>query len=556
MSIAVIVLNYRTPGLTLRCLASLEREVDREVRVVVVDNASGDGSAERIERVVRQRNWSSWACVLRSSHNGGFAAGNNLGIRAIEADAYLLLNSDTLVRPGAIAALCEALRATPDAGIIGPQLLDEHGRPDQSFFRTPAPPSELLRGSGLGPLARLLYRYDPVLPGLGEDTPRETDWLAFACVLIRKDVIERVGLLDEGYFMYFEDVDYCRRARAAGFKVLYWPRAQVVHLRGGSSGVTAQATQQSRAPRYYYEARARYFAKFYGRGGLWLANSLWHLGRGIAWPRKLLGKAAPQTREREARDLWTRALRPLQAQDSGSRALPDDGSLHAISHAAPLPRGDRNANPRDIDLLALIAEDLRAHDGNPTQPGFWAVVVHRFGNARMSVRPHLLRAPLSVAYRAAFTYVNWLWGIELPYTVKLGRRVRIWHHGGIMLNARAIGDDVHIRHNTTLGIARRDENECKPIIGNRVDIGVGSRVLGAITVGDDCVIGANSVVIRSLPAGCTAVGVPARVLPEKSKNDHATVQQLPLAASPPHPRPAQRAADGGHPHGSSRRASE
>lgn len=180
------------------------------------------------------------------------------------------------------------------------------------------------------------------------------------------------------------------------------------------------------------------------------------------------------------------------------------------SHDEPYPKGDRNANPRGIGLLALIAEDYRTHDRSLLEPGFWAVAIHRFGNARMGVKPKLLRGPLTILYRLLFTAMDWFWGINLPYNTRLGRRVRIWHHGGIWLGARAIGDDVVIRHNSTFGVLNRTELHAKPIIGNRVDIGVGACVLGAVTVGDDCVIGANSVVIRDLPPGSVVMGVPAR----------------------------------------------
>jgi serine O-acetyltransferase len=180
------------------------------------------------------------------------------------------------------------------------------------------------------------------------------------------------------------------------------------------------------------------------------------------------------------------------------------------SHDAPLPTGERNENPPGIGLLALIAEDYRTHDRKLLEPGFVAIAVHRFGNARMGVRPRVLRAPLTLLYRLMFTAVNWLWGIDLSYTVRLGRRVRIWHHGGMVLGARAIGDDVHIRHNTTFGVLNRRDLDGKPIIGNRVDVGVGACVLGAITVGDDAVIGPNSVVLRDLPPGSVVMGIPAR----------------------------------------------
>jgi|SRR5579859_3461319 len=185
---------------------------------------------------------------------------------------------------------------------------------------------------------------------------------------------------------------------------------------------------------------------------------------------------------------------------------------------AALPRGDENRNPDGAGLLDLVREDFRTHDKNLLEPGFWAVAVHRFGNWRMGIKPKLVRAPLSVAYKVASTSINWLWGIDLGYTVKLGRRVRIWHHGGMVLSARSIGDDVHIRHNTTMGIARRTETTKRPTIGDRVDIGVGACIVGDVTIGHDSVIGANAVVVTSFPPNSRIAGVPARAL---AKNGEA-----------------------------------
>jgi serine O-acetyltransferase len=182
------------------------------------------------------------------------------------------------------------------------------------------------------------------------------------------------------------------------------------------------------------------------------------------------------------------------------------------SHFDPLPQGASNENPPGIGLFKLIAEDFDTHDRSLGEAGFWAIALHRLGNARMDVRPRWLRAPLSATYNAAFVVTDWLLGIELPYTVRLGRRVRIWHHGGIVISARAIGNDVHIRHNTTLGVVRRNELGAVPIIGDGVDIGVGASILGPVTIGDGAAIGASSVVLHDVPPGATAVGAPARVI--------------------------------------------
>jgi serine O-acetyltransferase len=183
-----------------------------------------------------------------------------------------------------------------------------------------------------------------------------------------------------------------------------------------------------------------------------------------------------------------------------------------VQESEELPRGDTNQNPDSASLLELVREDFRTHDRKLLEPGFWAVAVHRFGNWRMAIRPKLVRAPFSVTYKVASTSINWLWGIDLGYTVKLGRRVRIWHHGGMVLSARSIGDDVHIRHNTTMGIARRTETTKRPTIGDRVDIGVGACIVGDVTIGHDSVIGANAVVVTSFPPRSRIAGVPARAI--------------------------------------------
>jgi serine O-acetyltransferase len=175
-----------------------------------------------------------------------------------------------------------------------------------------------------------------------------------------------------------------------------------------------------------------------------------------------------------------------------------------------MPRGDRNRNPPGIGLLALLAEDFRTHDRKWLEPGFLAVAVHRLANARWDISTKLLRFPARVGCRLASTWVEWVLGIEISRSTRLGRRVRIYHHGGIVLGARSIGDDVQIRHNTTFGLLDRRDHAAMPIIGNHVEVGAGSVVCGPITVGDGAVIAANSLVVRDVAPGATVMGVPAR----------------------------------------------
>jgi serine O-acetyltransferase len=180
--------------------------------------------------------------------------------------------------------------------------------------------------------------------------------------------------------------------------------------------------------------------------------------------------------------------------------------------------GARNKNPPDVGFFALIAEDFRTHERKLLEAGFWAVALHRFGNWRMGIRWKPARAPLTLVYRTLFLLLTWMWGIDLSYTVKLGRRVRLWHHGCMVLGAKSIGDDVHIRHSTTFGILERSQPDKKPVIEDRVDVGVGACVLGDITVGHDSVIGANTVVVRDVPPYSTVFGVPGRVVDLKRRS--------------------------------------
>lgn len=166
-----------------------------------------------------------------------------------------------------------------------------------------------------------------------------------------------------------------------------------------------------------------------------------------------------------------------------------------------------------LTLWQQIKEDWIAHGCDWTKPGFRAVAVQRFGVWRMTVEPKLLRAPFSILYRAMFRYVRNVYGIELPYTVQLGRRVVIEHQGGIVIHGNCvIGDDSVIRQGVTLGNRYRDRPLEAPKLGARVNVGAGAVILGGIIAGDDANIGANAVVLSDIPPGKTAVGVPAKVI--------------------------------------------
>lgn len=166
-----------------------------------------------------------------------------------------------------------------------------------------------------------------------------------------------------------------------------------------------------------------------------------------------------------------------------------------------------------ISLWAKVHEDWVAHGRDWTKPGFRAVAVQRFGVWRMQVQPKFLRAPFSVVYRALYRHVRNVYGIDLPYTVRLGRRVVIEHQSGIIIHGDSvIGDDCILRQGVTLGNRYLEKPLEAPTLGQRVNVGAGAKILGPVQIGDHANIGANAVVLHDIPQGQTAVGIPARLL--------------------------------------------
>lgn len=304
-TVSIVIINYRTAALTIGSLRSLVPDMEgRDDRcAIVVDNDSGDGSAEAIEAAIAENGWDRWARLVRSTVNGGFAAGNNFGMAAQDATYYLLLNSDARVLPGAIDCLIAAMERDPKTGLAGPRLQWENGDPQISCFRDRTPMSEFLSAAQTGPIDRLFSGF-VVARGLFDDTT-EADWVSFSCVMIRGEVRKRIGDMDEGYFLYFEDIDYCRMARRGGWKVVHVPQGRAVHLRGGTGSLKSDAKALRRLPKYNYESRTRYFAKFYGGvAGVVLANAFWVTGRCISWLRETLGHKKPHICKRQFADNW------------------------------------------------------------------------------------------------------------------------------------------------------------------------------------------------------------------------------------------------------------
>ncbi len=292
MKLLAVIVNYKTPEMTLDALAALVREL-RAIpgsRATVVDNDSGDGSFEKILEAVQLHGWSDLIDVDCADRNGGYGYGNNFGIRRGLAaseppDYFYLLNSDAFPDPGSVSVLLDFLDTHPQAGIAGSYIHGPEGTPHETAFRFPTWVSEFEQPLGIGAVSRVLSRWMLALP-----VPRQVqqvDWLAGASMLIRRRVLEEIGLFDENFFLYFEETDLCRRALLAGWPTFYVPESSVAHIGSASTGMKDLS---KRTPTFYFDSRRHYFRKNHGVLYLWLANLSWVLGFSLGHLRRRLMK--------------------------------------------------------------------------------------------------------------------------------------------------------------------------------------------------------------------------------------------------------------------------
>jgi GT2 family glycosyltransferase len=266
--LAIVIVSYNTREDLVACLQSLTNPAPAvSHEIVVVDNASADGSADAARGFTGVR-------VIDAGTNLGFARATNVGIRAAASELVLLLNADTRVPPGALDGLVADLRGHPDVGIVGPRIVDGNGRPELSFGRMIGPFNELrqktlgrLYANGNRAVSRWVERH------VHEE--HEPDWVSGACLLVRRSIAEQVGLLDERYFIYAEDVDFCAAVRAAGMKVRFTPAVEIVHYRGRSVATNRQAVNVA-----YRRAQVAFYEKHHPAWAPVLRLYLWLRAKG------------------------------------------------------------------------------------------------------------------------------------------------------------------------------------------------------------------------------------------------------------------------------------
>ncbi|TWT87503.1 N-acetylglucosaminyl-diphospho-decaprenol L-rhamnosyltransferase [Pseudobythopirellula maris] len=269
MHLLIVLVNYHGSRLTTDCLRSLKPELEAlpEAHVALCENGSGDEETQRLREAINELGLAERVTLTAISPNRGFTGGNNAVIRpAMEGptppDAVFLLNNDTVVLPGAIQKLVAFMRQRPEVGLCGSRLEYPDGESQRAARRVLNAVNEFESRLRLGVASRALSPW--VIAPPDREEPHECGWVPGAALLVRRNVIEKVGLLDEDLFTYFDDVDYCLRAKRAGWTTWYVPESRIVHLVGQTTGITDTVAKPKRVARYWFLARRHYFLKNFG----------------------------------------------------------------------------------------------------------------------------------------------------------------------------------------------------------------------------------------------------------------------------------------------------
>lgn len=295
MQLLIVLVNYHGFDLSIDCLKSLKPELEKlpDAQVGLCENGSGETEALRLAQAIEELGLSERVTLTSIFPNRGFTGGNNEVIRramnsASPPDAVMLLNNDTLVQAGSVQTLVKFLDKHPDVAVCGSRLEYPDGESQLAARRTLTFVSEFESYSRIGIVSRLLAQWMVAPPEC--DKPHECGWIPGAALMMRREVLETVGLLDEDLYTYFDDVDYCLRAKRAGWPTWYVPDSRIVHLVGKTTGITATENRPKRRPSYWFWARRHYFLKNFGAWHATLADVAAIIGLCLWKLRCLVGR--------------------------------------------------------------------------------------------------------------------------------------------------------------------------------------------------------------------------------------------------------------------------
>jgi len=320
MRIAGIIVNYRTPELTLEVTTSLRKEMKTlaPFRIYVVDNASGDSSIPLFKAAAARDAWGDEVELVEAPRNGGFGYGINQAVRRGLAlpeppDYFYVLNSDAFVDPGSLGRLVSFMEGHSDAGLAGSHIHGTDGKTQVAAFRFPTILSEFESSANFGPITQALRKHVVSLPVPERDC--EVDWISGTSMLIRRETFDKAGFFDEGFFLYFEEIDFCLTARKAGFKSYFVADAPITHIGAVSTGMIDETR---RMPSYWFDSRFRYFRKHHGAIYA-TACDLTRAAGMLAWYAKEKALRRPgKTRPKMLRDLLAASWKNLRRASLGA----------------------------------------------------------------------------------------------------------------------------------------------------------------------------------------------------------------------------------------------
>jgi len=302
MDIAAVIVNYRTAQAAIEAALTLHAELALyEHKILIVDNDSKDDSLARLRAAFPPGAYQGCIAIIEAGHNGGYGYGINVGVRALLAEhnppRYVhILNPDAHADPGTMQRLVSFMDGCPAAGLVGSTVHGPAGDVQAHAFRFPTLWSEIEGTAHWGPLTRVLKEHQVALY---PESSTEVDWVPGTSMLVRREVFSTAGLFDEGFFLYFEEVDFAKRVKQAGWKVYYVADAGISHI---GSLATGMADESRPMPGYWFQARRRYFVKHHGRLYGAACDAAWLSGHALYLTKKHLTRRTDGVRPHLWRD--------------------------------------------------------------------------------------------------------------------------------------------------------------------------------------------------------------------------------------------------------------